>query len=245
MSDDSARSLAGGLEGAQADLLNQGYALTNDRTIGLPAGHRENFAQRYYNSDTLHHDEGDFPVDRERARDVIRYWRTDDTPDLEPYDRITIKDRAGIKGEREHTRVQLLKDPEAERLISTLLQLVPTERRQADGTFGVNLFRTYTNVVTTPHRDDEEFVILYVLDRIGDGAETSLYDAADVAEDGEVVSEPVLTQQLNPGDIFIFDDKAFLHDTTPLISPPGGSARRDVLVCTVDYRSTYLEPAVA
>lgn len=245
MSDDSARRSAGGLEGAQADLRSQGYALTNDRTIGLPAGHRESFAQRYYNSGKLHHDPGDFPVDRERARDVIRYSWSDGALGLKEHDRITITDRARIKGKREHSRVLLLEDPEAEQLISMLLQLVPPERRQADGTFGVNLFRTYTNVVTTPHRDDEEFVILYVLDRIGDGAETSLYYAADVAEDGEVVGKPVCTQQLNPGDIFVFDDKAFRHDTTPLISPPGGSARRDVLVCTVDYRSTYLEPVVA
>lgn len=245
MSDDSARRSAGGLEAAQADLRSQGYALTNDRTIGLPAGQRENFTLRYYNSDTLRHDEGDFPVDRERARDVIRYWWSEGTLDLKEHDRITITDRAGIKGEREHTRVQLLKDPEAEQLISTLLQLVPPERRQADGTFGINMFRTYTNVVTTPHRDNEQFVILYMIDRIGDGAETSIFEATDAAKDGRELGEPVLTQQLNPGDILIFDDEAFLHDTTPLISPPGGSARRDMLVCTVDYRSTYLEPVVA
>ncbi len=245
MSDDSPPGLADGLEGVRADLRNRGYALTTDRAIGLPAGQRENFALRYYNSETLHHDPGDFPVDRERARDVIRYtWQGDDL-DLETYDRITITDRAGIDGEREHSRVLLLKDPEAEELIGTLLQLVPPEQRQADGTFGINLFRTHTNVVTTPHHDDEEYVILYILDRIGDGAETSLYYPDDVAEDGQVLAEPVLTQQLNSGDIFIFEDKTYKHGTTPLVSPPGGSARRDALVCTIDKRSTYLEPATA
>jgi 2-oxoglutarate-Fe(II)-dependent dioxygenase family protein len=245
MSDDSARRSADGIEKVQADLRNQGYALTTDRAIGLPAGQREHFFSRYCNSDTLRHDEGDFPVDRERARDVVRYSWSHSSLGLREHDRITITNRAGIKGEREHTRVHLLEDPEAEQLISTLLQLVPPERRQADGTFGINLLRTFTNVVTTPHHDDEEYIIIYVLDRIGDGAETSIYYAADVDEDGDILGKPVLTQQLNPGDVFIFDDKAFLHDTTPLMSPPGGSARRDVLVCTVDYRSTYLEPVVA
>jgi hypothetical protein len=245
MSDDSSRCLAGDLEGVRGDLRSRGYALTNDRAIGLPAGHRENFALRYYNSETLHHDPGDLPADRERARDVIRYrWNGDDL-DLETYDRITIIDRAGIEGEREHSRVLLLKDPDAEDLIGSLLRLVPPERRQADGTFGVNLFRTYTNVVTTPHHDDEEFVILYILDRIGDGAETSLYHPDHVAEDGRVLAEPILTQQLNPGDIFIFEDKTYKHGTTVLVSPPGGTARRDALVCTIDKRSTYLEPAGA
>ena len=73
-----------------------------------------------------------------------------------------------------------------------LLQLVPPKRRQPDGTFGVNLFRTFTNVVTTPHRDNEEFVIIYVLDRVGEGAETYLYTPADATEDGQVMASPVL-----------------------------------------------------
>ena len=140
MSDDSSRRLAGSLEEVQADLRSQGYALTNDRAIGLPAGHRENFTLRYYNSETLHHDPGDFPADRERARDVIRYRWNDETLDLETYDRITITDRAGIDGQREHSRVLLLKDPEAEELIGSLLQLVPPERRQTTGHSGLICF---------------------------------------------------------------------------------------------------------
>ena len=101
----------------------------------------------------------------------------------------------------------------------------------------MNLFRTFTNVVTKPHHDNEEFIILYVLDRIGEGAETYLYAPADVTDGGEIKGEPVLRQQLNPGDIIIFEDKLFKHGATPLIDPPGGIARRDALVCTVDYRS--------
>lgn len=241
MTDIPPRPSAAELEKIWSALRARGYALTNDEEIGFRAWRRENLSLRYYNSETLHHDPGDVPADRERARDVIRYWWHDDALALESFDRVTITDRAGISGEREHSRVLLLKDPEAEQLISTFIQLVPRERRQADGTFGVNLFRTYTNVVTTPHHDAEEFVILYILDRIGDGAETSLYHPDDVAENGQVLAEPILTQQLNPGDIFIFDDRAYKHGTTPLISPPGGSARRDALVCTVDLPSTYLD----
>jgi 2OG-Fe dioxygenase len=243
MNDESARRPASGFEGIWSALRAQGYALTNDRTISLPERIRENVWQTYYNAENLHHDPGDLPVDRERARDVIRYTWDEDILRLESFDRITITDRAGIPGERDHARVYLLKDPEAEELVRRLLRLVAPERRLIQGTFGVNLFRTYTNVVTTPHHDHEEYVILYILDRIGDGAETYLYKPEDVAEDGQILGEPILTQQLNPGDMIIFEDRLFKHGTTPLVCPPGGSARRDALICTFDYSTTYLGQA--
>jgi hypothetical protein len=223
-----------------ADLANRGYALTSDLSIGLPEKFRQNFRDAYFNSWTLHHDEGDWPVDRQRARDVIRYqWRGDDLQ-LQSHDSITITDRADIPGKREHSRVELLKDAQAEELIRAFLRLVPADRRQADGTFGVNLFRTFTNVVTKPHHDNEEFIIIYVVDRIGEGAETHLYLPGDVTDGGRVTGPAVLEQQLDPGDIIIFEDNRYKHDASPLISPPDGSAMRDALICTVDYHGTYL-----
>ena len=143
----------------------------------------------------------------------------------------------------EHARVELLEDAQAVELIRAFLCLIPADRRQDDGTFGVNLFRTFTNVVTKPHHDNEQFIIIYVLDRIGEGAETYLYAPADVTDSGEIKGEPELRQQLNPGDIIIFEDALFKHGATPLINPDGGTTRRDALICTVDYRSTYLETA--
>jgi hypothetical protein len=56
-------------------------------------------------------------------------------------------------------------------------------------------------------------------------------------------ARPVLRQQLNPGDIIIFEDALFKHGATPLVNPDGGATKRDALICTVDYRSTYLETA--
>ena len=83
----------------------------------------------------------------------------------------------------------------------------------------------------------EEFIILYMLDRIGEGA------AADATDGGEMKTEPILQEQLNPDDILIFEDKPFKYSATLPIDPPNGTARRDVLVCTVDYDATYLETA--
>jgi hypothetical protein len=227
---------------AWADLTGQGYALTSDRAIGLPVDFRDKFREAYFNDQTLRNDKGDWPVDRQRARDVIRYEWRDGGLELDTFHKITITDRAQQRGEREHARVKLLPDPRAEELIRALLALVPPSRRQHEGTFGINLFRTFTNVVTTPHHDDEEFIILYILNRIGEGADSYLYEPDDVSDDGQVMAEPVLMQQLNPGDLIVFEDQKFKHGATPLISPPGGTAMRDVLVCTVDYRTTYLDP---
>lgn len=240
MRDVSTEHASIGYEDVQAALVRQGYALTSDRSLGLPEKFRQNFGATYFNPWTLHHDQGDWPADRQRARDVIRYWWHDDGLHLQPHDTITITDRAGIPGKRDHARVQLLDDPQAGELIRAFLQLVPSGRRRPDGTFSVNLFRTFTNVVTRPHHDYEEFIIIYVLDRVGAGAETYLCAPGDVTEDGGITAPPVLQRQLNAGDILLFEDKLFQHGTTPLINPPGGTAMRDAVVCTVDNRDTYL-----
>src|SRR3984885_4864877 len=206
MSNDAAPAVSDGHKDAWSALGRQGYALTGDQSIGLPRKFRPNFSQTYFNDWTLRHDEGDWPADRLRARDVIHYRCRDEGHDLQRHDSITITDRAGISGKREHARVELLADPQARDLIHAFLQLVPPGRRQPDGTFGVNLFRTFTNVVTKPHHDNEEFIIIYVLDRVGEGAETYLYAPEDVTADGETTAPPLLRQQLNPGDIIIFED---------------------------------------
>jgi hypothetical protein len=237
---ESSHDKSTGHEQLWADLTAQGFALTSDRSIGLPEKLRQNFRDTYFNSWTLRHDDGDWPVDRQRARDVIRYqWRADDLQ-LHRHDSITITNRAGIPGKREHARVELLADAQAVELIRAFLWLVPPDRRQPNGTFGVNLFRTFTNVVTKPHHDNEQFIIIYVIDRVGEGAETHLYLPGDVTDDGRVTGPAVLEQQLNPGDIIIFEDTRYKHDASPLINPPDGSAMRDALICTVDYHNTYL-----
>jgi hypothetical protein len=228
-----------GLDPVWADFAAQGYALTSEDKIGLPEKFRENFMQTYFTEDHIRHDLGDWPVDRKRARDVVRYWWRDDDLSLREHRTIAITDRAGIPGRRVHSRVRLLADPQAKEFVQTFLRLIPPSRRRRTGTFGINLFRTFTDVVTTPHRDHEEVIILYVLDRQGNGAASYLYDP-EVTPGGKPIGEPVLWQQLNPGDILIFDDERFLHGATPLEALPDGTSTRDVLVCTVDYRDTYL-----
>jgi 2OG-Fe dioxygenase len=226
------------------NIADEGYALTTEWDIGLPPKCAKYLRETYFDTQ-LRCDKGDQPADRERARDVILYEWENGEPILKEYETIAIRDRSGIKGERIHKRIELLRDEQFRDVIKTFLSLVPEDRRQQKGTFGVNLFRTHTDVVTRPHRDDEEFIIIYFLDREGDGAESYLYrhdqEKMDHAEDGELV----LWKQLNSGDLLIFDDSRFKHGATPLTPPPGGRAKRDVVICTVDYPTTYLRRDLA
>lgn len=239
MSDEPTRTPPG-LNNAWADLKLHGYALTNDRAMGLSEKFRESFRDTYFNDSVLRRDPGDRPADRKRARDVIRYQWRDDGLHLQEHDTITITDRSGIAGKRDHKRVRLLNDPQAARLVRAFLILVPPRKRQADGTFDVNLFRTFTNIVSGPHCDNEQFCLIYLLDRVGGGAETYLYKSGDVPDRGEPTAKPIFRHQLNPGEIIIFEDKRFKHGATPLEAPPGETAMRDAVVCTIDYRETYL-----
>jgi 2OG-Fe dioxygenase len=228
------------LDNVWADLDSQGYALTNDRAVGLSEKARSYFRETYFNDSILHCDDGDRPANRMRARDVIRYRWRDNRLHVQEHDTITITDRGDMAGKRDHARVRILDDPQGEDLVRALLALVPPHQRVPDGTFGVNLFRTFTDVVTRPHSDHEPFCVFYVLNRVGGGAETYLYRPDDVAEQDKPTAEPVFRHQLNPGEIIIFKDELFKHGATPLEPPPGGTAVRDALICTVDNPDTYL-----
>lgn len=228
------------LDLARKQLDTDGYAVVRDSDLGLPAGIRDHIHRTYFNAEHLRRYEFDIPSDRERARDVIRYTWTDGRLDMAEHDTVAIEGRGDQPFRREFDRVELLADHRFCDWIAIALALVPTGRRHEQGTFGVNLFRTFTNVVTKPHHDNEEFIILYVVDRIGEGAVTHLYNLDDVDNEGQVTGAPVLEQQLNPGDIMIFEDRRYKHDASPLISRLGASAMRDAVVCTVDYHETYL-----
>jgi hypothetical protein len=241
MADTSVPNPASELRRVHQNVTEHGFALTTEWDIGLPPKCGKNLRQTYFDGGQLRHDKGDRPYDRERARDVILYEWNHGKLTLKEYETIAIWDRSDIKGKRIHKRIELLHDRQARDLIETFLSLVPEDRRRRRGTFGVNLFRTHTDVVSKPHQDEEEFIFLYVLDREGDGAESYLYKYDKETMGAKEVGEQVLRKQLNPGDLMIFEDRQFKHGATPLTPPPGSRAKRDVLVCTVDFPTTYLQ----
>lgn len=70
------------------------------------------------------------------------------------------------------------------------------------------------------------------MNKLGDGAETRLH-AFDNVED------IVYQSTLAPGEFIIFDDARFYHSATSLSDTGSGNAQRDVIVCTIDYPTTY------
>lgn len=223
------------LELIRKQLGKDGYALTNDAELGLRKFVREHIHTTYFNQKYLHKYPFDIPQDRERARDVVRYEWADDQVTLTEHDTVAIDGRGDQPFRREFERVALLSDDHFRAWIATALSLVPADRRQQRGTFGVNLFRTHTQVVTKPHQDEEEYILIYVLERVGSGAESELYRIGS--------DEIAHHSRLEPGDLIIFRDSEFKHTASPLVPPPtGGPAHRDVLVCTVNYAHTYPLP---
>ncbi|MFI6026433.1 2OG-Fe dioxygenase family protein [Amycolatopsis magusensis] len=206
--------------------------ILTDHELGLPDSLRQTIHREYFRSGVLQNYPGDIPADRERARDVVRYDWCGDEVELREHDCVAIDKRGDWSAQRrEFERVPLLESPEFRHWITAAVSLVPTRRRQQRGTFGINLFRTHTDVVTRPHQDQEEFIFVYVVDKVGTGAETILFD---------VETDAVMRQEtLGPGDLLVFEDSRFRHGTTPIVPPATGAARRDALVCTINFPDTY------
>ncbi|MEU3273902.1 2OG-Fe dioxygenase family protein [Saccharomonospora sp. NPDC006951] len=214
-------------------LSTDGYIVLSEREFGFSAAARQHLRDTFFHSGVLKRYENDLPADRERARDVLRYEWAGDELTLSEHDTITIENRGERPEAREYGRVEVLADTLFEQWIRSALGLIPPQWRSPRGTFGVNLFRTFTNVVTKPHQDGERFIFIYVVDKVGTGAETWLYGPDESEED------PVFRGTLKPGDLLVFEDARFRHGVTPLLDPEEGHAQRDALVCTVNYDHTY------
>lgn len=218
---------------AWAKLRAQGYVVLNDSDplFGCEKLH-EGLCQAYFNNEVLAPERPDVtPSDRDRARDVVDYsWRGTELF-LEESATISITTAPGLVGnhlhgvEREYERVWALKDTMFEGFIRTILTLVPPELRYAESSLALNLFRTYNDVVTGPHRDGARFVAVYVVGKVGEGAETTLHPA-------DRPDEVALRMTLEPGQMVFFDDERFLHDVSPLT---GHGRRRDAIVGMVYY----------
>lgn len=206
-----------------------GYLIATDVELGVPFG--AHLADNFFTGEQLRRYDGDMPIDRLRARDVVRYNRFGDDIDLAEHDTVELPDRDNPMRIRLFDQTEVLKDDKFVTLIKTLLNLVPERHRKSAGTFGINMFRTFTDVVTKPHHDDEEYVIVYVVAKTAKGGRTQLLrnDRDDV----------VLEQELQPGQLIMFRDEMFRHSATALETPAEKGAHRDALICTVDYPTTY------
>jgi hypothetical protein len=225
---------------AQENIYIHGYVILLDTDLDFALKDRAQINDQY-NENVLQNDMPNvYPVDRLRGRDVIRYIRLEeDSLRLAEHDVITIKTPGSTIGNhphevtREYARLFTLDKPGFAELIKGLLRTIPREERQAQGTVGVNLFKTFSDVVSGPHQDGVQFVGIYIPDKNCNGAETTL-----VFKDNP--DKVILRKILEPGELLIFRDKDFLHNVSPLESPKDGSPKyRNALILTVDYAGAY------
>lgn len=210
-------------------LASQGYAITSDQVLGLPADLHKMIDKRFFREDLLGSELDGFPLaDRRRSRDVIDYqWQGGDLVFTEADD-IGLPPRAGIKTVRQYRRVQSLEDPNFLRWLTAFLSLAPLAGRQLSGKVGVDFFRTFNKVVPYRHQDFREFICSYVTAHEGAGAILQLYP---INQPNTVACEV----PLKPGEWLMFKDRDFLHDVTPLEPISGAEPRRDVIVGTIFY----------
>ena len=218
-----------------------GFSVVHDTNpeFDFDPGFRDYVTATYFNAGKLQPEKYDvFPPDRERARDVVHYAWTDDGIVLFEHDDIAIAGRTYCADRREYERIALLHDERVAHWLSTVLALVPPAPPYSESTVGINLFRTRTSVVSGPHQDDEQLVLVYVVGRQAEGGDSYLYPLDS--------DEPLFTARLEPGHIMIFDDKRFRHSVSPLFpSAMGDDTYRDAIICTINNRSTYpFEPIV-
>ena len=216
-------SLAKTLERVQADVRDHHWSIVTEAELGM-RGLARTIVERLYTPEALP-PEGDTrgPVgDRYRAKDFCVYWDIGDYRSLQRAPEgpgwIGVDDRA-----RTVHRVDFVGCPGCESLIRAQLAFIPPELQQPAGTWGVHTFRSFSNVVDSPHKDDFEYGLVYVLDRIGDGGVSYL-----LANDQSTV---LLEHQLQPGEMLIFKDSEFFHGATPL---EGDDRRRDALVIQIN-----------
>src|SRR2546430_498592 len=122
---------------AWSELRTQGYTVVTDTDLGMREGARDHLAQTFFSSEVLESDIPEVHEDRDRARDVVRYEWVGDTVTLTEHDTVELTNRSGYAGKRSHARVEVLHDSVMREWVSVVLSLVPKEKRQPRGTFGV------------------------------------------------------------------------------------------------------------
>ena len=221
------------------NLQTKGYCILRDSDLGFSQKDRASI-NAFYDETVLQNDLPNvYPVDRLRARDVVRYRCQEKKVFIAEHSSIRIKTPKETLGNhphevvREYKRTFLLDEPAFRRIIEHLLQMVPPEERQSQGTIGVNLFKTFSDVVSGPHQDGVQFVGIYIPDKNCTGSETTLSAIGDP-------DETVFRRSLEAGDFLIFRDKDFVHSVSPLKPPTNNAAMyRNALILTVDYKDTY------
>lgn len=210
------------VEIAKSNIVDQNYILLNQSDFHISGQLKERFLNKYFCQ--LEQDLRDVHSNRMRARDVFDFCKTGLSLTLSSSEDITIFNK-NYEGNREYKRINLIKDTLIYKLAKNFIFI--TENTNSQGKLGINLFQTFDIVTETRHRDHVNYVLIYCLNVKGLGAITQL---SDDMEGGNIVAE----FSLQEGEILIFNDSAFYHYTTPLISNTLDYSKRDVIIMTIE-----------
>jgi hypothetical protein len=194
------------MERAHEDLLAHGWTVAAEDAIGLPDGRDVVWAL----SPWLAPDPRG--PGKQHARDVIGYDRPKGVA-LHECESI-----AHVDGTDDYSRFRLL-DLDARISLAAwrILGLVPPQLRRDTGRISADYFRYSPGTASAAHQDGfGDLVVIWVLDRNGDGAESFL----TTLDGRDVMRAPVPA-----GGVLIFRDEMFLHGVTPL-----KSGHRDALI---------------
>lgn len=206
------------LERFSNNLTKNGYVLLNEMEIGLDAEVRSKITNKYFSN--LEKDNPEVHSNRLRSREVLLFNRANDQFSFKQSDSIELVNR-NYEGVRTYKRVNLLDDFDFSFLFKSLINICEPHKN-INGSMGINLFRTYKVVTETRHRDFEDYVIIYCINKTGNGAFTQLTKDA-------VGKEIIFEASLKAGEILVFKDEPFYHYTTPLES----DEPRDVVIITL------------
>jgi hypothetical protein len=196
------------------DVLRQGWALTSATEMGLDSAAAKTALSPALAPDP--HGAG-----KMKALDVVTYERDGAHLMVAEAQSTAI---AGVPGVS--ARCYLVRKPDGtpgtpmgDLAARAALQMVPASLRRASGRMSATYLRYGPGAEATAHRDKfGDMVVIWVLDREGDGGESFLLTPSH---------EDVFRRSLMPGEMVIFADELFLHGVTPM---RGEGASRDALI---------------
>lgn len=199
------------MKAVHAAVMDHGYALTTAAKLGLCGADFAAAFGRHLKSDPR-------GPGKQHARDVVTYLRRADGVQVQEALSVAFRHPDGAVTD-DYSRMMILGHPAGKPVPAALLGLIPPDLARPSGKLSLDWFRYSPGTESAPHQDRfGDVVVIWVLGRHGDGAESFL-----LHHDGRAVFH----KPLHEGDILIFRDELFQHGVTPL---KGENAVRHALI---------------
>lgn len=218
-------SVSPGIGVLRERLANSGYLVCAQRDLGLPSKVNDFFSVKFFNYlNALSATERRGPV---QGQDAIAYGRMDGELITSPALSVPGEQRGGARGTSEPVRMSTEGDRCMQKLIGSLLSVVPERDQRTAGTFSMHFNRGELSQSFSPQQRDADYVILYNLKNGGRPLPLRL----SVDPDGLNVP---FSCDLQEGELLIIKDEAFFHSLRPSIVRSGYGWGSETLLMTVD-----------